>query len=332
VIEFSVVIPLYNEAGNVARLVGELVESLPERDFEMVLVDDGSIDGTAAELATAAEREPRVRVVYLTRNFGQTAALAAGLAEARAETIVTMDGDLQNDPSDIPELLEKLDEGFDVVSGWRRERTGSFVARRLPSRIANWMISLIVGGRVHDNGCGLKAYRREFLEQLQLYGEGHRILLAQAVELGARIAEVEVADRARSYGASKYGISRTYKVLLDLLALKFLSSYAFKPIRVFGGIGFIFLTASFLLGAGLIVWRLLGEGFIIQTPLLLVAAVLFIVGVFLVLQGLLAELTVRLYHEVHGGPIYRTRVPVPRSAADRSGENQPDRDPSDGER
>lgn len=308
--DFSVVIPMYNEAGNVARLVEELVVSISDYDFEVVIVDDGSRDNTAAELAAVAEREPRVRVVYLTTNCGQTAALAAGLAEASAETIVTMDGDLQNDPSDIPALVRKLDEGYDVVSGWRRERTGSFVARRLPSRIANWIIGRVVGGGVHDNGCGLKAYRRELLEQLQLYGDGHRILMAQAVGLGARIAEVAVSDRERLYGESKYGLSRVYKVLLDLLALKFLSSYGFKPIRVFGGIGFIFLMASLILGLGLIVWRLLGGGFIIQTPLLLVAAVLFIVGVFLVLQGLLAELTVRLYHEVHGGPIYRKKTAV----------------------
>ncbi len=306
--DFSVIIPMYNEAGNVARLVEELVMSISDYDFEVVIVDDGSRDNTEAELAAVAEREPRVRVVYLTTNCGQTAALAAGLAEASAETIVTMDGDLQNDPSDIPALVRKLDEGYDVVSGWRRERTGSFVARRLPSRIANWIIGRVVGGGVHDNGCGLKAYRRELLEQLQLYGDGHRILMAQAVGLGARIAEVAVSDRERLYGESKYGLSRVYKVLLDLLALKFLSSYGFKPIRVFGGIGFIFLMASLILGLGLIVWRLLGGGFIIQTPLLLVAAVLFIVGVFLVLQGLLAELTVRLYHEVHGGPIYRKKA------------------------
>lgn len=308
--DFSVVIPMYNEVGNVARLVEELVESISEYEFEVVLVDDGSKDGTAAELAAVAEGEPRVRVVYLTTNFGQTAALAAGLAEAGADTIVTMDGDLQNDPADIPALLRKLDEGYDVVSGWRRERTGSFVARRLPSRIANWIIGRVISGGVHDNGCGLKAYRRELLEQLQLYGDGHRILMAQAVGLGARIAEVPVSDRERLHGSSKYGLSRIYRVLLDLLALKFLSSYGFKPIRVFGGIGLIFLMASVVLGSGLIVWRLLGGGFIIQTPLLLVAAVLFIVGVFLVLQGLLAELTVRLYQEVHGGPIYRKKSAV----------------------
>lgn len=325
--DFSVVVPLYNEAGNVARLVAELVESLSERDFEIVLVDDGSDDDTASELAKVAEHESRVRVVYLTRNFGQTAALAAGLAEATAETIVTMDGDLQNDPSDIPALLEKLLEGFDVVSGWRQDRSGSFVARRLPSRVANWFISLVVGGGVHDNGCALKAYQREFLEQLQLYGDGHRILMAQAVGLGAKIAEVRVSDRPRSYGESKYGLSRIYRVLLDLLALKFLSSYAFKPIRVFGGAGLLFLFAASALTVGLGIWRLQSGESIIRTPLLQLAVVLVIVGFLLVLQGLLAELVVRLYHEVHGGPIYRKRSERRRGPGS---EDQTDRGPGCG--
>ena len=283
---------------NIWRLVGEVSESLANYDFELIIVDDGSDDGSVTELSNVAENESRVVAVYLATNFGQTAALAAGLAEAKSETIVTMDGDLQNDPSDIPLLLSRLEEGYDVVSGWRKSRTGSFILRRLPSRIANWLIGLAVGGGVHDNGCGLKAYRRALLDQLQLYGAG------------ARIAEVVVRDRERRFGESKYGLSRIYKVLLDLLALKFLSSYTFKPIRVFGGIGLMFLFASFVLGIGLIVWRLLGGGFIIQTPLLLVAAVLFIVGVFLVLQGLLAELTVRLYQEIHGGPIYRKNIRI----------------------
>ena len=308
--DLSVIVPVYNEAGNIGRLVGEVSESLANYDFELIIVDDGSDDGSVTELSNVAENESRVVAVYLATNFGQTAALAAGLAEAKSETIVTMDGDLQNDPSDIPLLLSRLEEGYDVVSGWRKSRTGSFILRRLPSRIANWLIGLAVGGGVHDNGCGLKAYRRALLDQLQLYGDGHRILMAQAVGAGARIAEVVVRDRERRFGESKYGLSRIYKVLLDLLALKFLSSYTFKPIRVFGGIGLMFLFASFVLGIGLIVWRLLGGGFIIQTPLLLVAAVLFIVGVFLVLQGLLAELTVRLYQEIHGGPIYRKNIRI----------------------
>ena len=303
----AVVVPMFNEAGNVQKLVAELMAALTGYEFEIVLVDDGSTDGTADEIESVAE-DPRVRAVYLATNFGQSAALAAGVAATDVDTIVTVDGDLHNDPADIPKLLKKLDEGFDIVSGWRRDRKGSLVARRLPSRIANWIINIIVGGGIHDNGCGLKAYRRELLEQLQLYGEGHRIILAQAVGLGASIAEVDVADRERVYGKSKYGLSRSYKVLLDLLALKFLSSYAFKPIRVFGGIGMLFLLISFALGVGLIVWRLLGGGYLIQTPLVLVAAGLFIVGVMLVLQGLLAELTVRLYKEVHGGPVYRVRT------------------------
>jgi glycosyltransferase involved in cell wall biosynthesis len=305
--DLSVVVPVYNEAGNLTVLCREIEQALAGRMFEIVFVDDGSTDGSGAELEALAEGSKHVRVVQLARNFGQSAALAAGFGEARADVIVTIDGDRQNDPADIPALLAKLDEGYEVVSGWRRERTGSLLLRRIPSRVANWLIGRLMGASVRDNGSGLKVYRRELLEHVRLYGEGHRIILAQAHQLGASIAEIPISDRPRARGKSKYGLSRTYKVLLDLIALKFLASYAFKPIRVFGGVGLSLIVSSFGIALGLLIWRLVGGGFLIQTPLLLLAAVLLIVGVQLVLMGLLAELIVRLYHETKGAPTYRVR-------------------------
>ncbi len=304
----SIVIPLFNEAGNVARLVAEVAEAMDDLEFELILVEDGSTDGTRERIEEASQADARVRAVYLAANFGQSAALVAGFERSTGQVVVTMDGDLQNDPADIPRLLQRLDEGYDVVAGWRVDRKGSLVLRRLPSIVANWIVGWVLGGGVHDNGCGLKAFRREILDRVRLYGEGHRILLAQAAQLGARMAEVRVNDRERTYGQSKYGVSRTYKVILDLLALRFLSSFAVKPIHVFGGIGLLLLLAAVGTGIGLIVWRLAGGGYIIQTPLLLLASVMFIVGMLLVLMGLQAELIVRLYHDMHGGPVYHERL------------------------
>lgn len=303
----SVVVPVCNEAGNVAPLYDEIAAALSGREFEVIYVDDGSTDGTDRALEELARRAERVRVVQLARNFGQSAALAAGVAESTADVIVTIDGDRQNHPADMPRLLAKLDEGYDVVSGWRTERRASLALRRVPSWVANWLVDRVMGTGVHDNGCGLKVYRRELFEQIRLYGEGHRIILAQAAQLGARIAEVPVRDRPRVYGRSKYGLSRTYKLLLDLLALRFLSSYAAKPMRVFGGVGFFFILVAVAIAFGLLIWRLVGGGFIITTPLLLLSAVLLIVGLLLVLQGLLAELIVRLNQEIAHAPPYRVR-------------------------
>jgi len=231
----SVVVPACNEAENVAPLFEEIAAALRGREFEVIYVDDGSTDGTDRALEALARRAPPVRVIQLARNFGQSAALAAGVAEAVGDVIVTIDGDRQNDPADVPRLLAKLDEGYDAVSGWRTERRASLAWRRFPSWVANGLVDRVMGTGVHDNGCGLKVYRRELFEQIRLYGEGHRIILAQAAQLGARIAEVPVRDRPRVYGRSKYGLSRTYKLLLDLLALRFLSSHAAKPMRVSGG-------------------------------------------------------------------------------------------------
>lgn len=305
--KISIVIPVFNEVGSIASLCNEIDAALDGWDYETIFVDDGSTDATADVLAGIAGSKSHVSAIVLAANFGQSAALAAGIAEAVGDIIVTMDGDGQNDPADIPALLRKLDDGYEVVSGWRRRRVEPLLRRRIPSMAANRLIDMLMGAGVHDNGCGLKAYRRELLQELKIYGEGHRIVLAQAAQLGGRIAEVEVNDRPRVHGKSKYGLSRTYKVALDLLALKFLSSYAFNPIRVFGGFGLVCIAAAFALALGLLVWRFTSGGYIIQTPLLLLSAVLLLMGLFLLLMGLLAELVVRVYNEIHGGPVYRVR-------------------------
>ena len=305
--DISVVVPLYDEAGNVAPLWDELRTALSDRRFEVIFVDDGSPESTWREVAVLADANAPVRAIQLARNYGQAAALAAGVVDARAPVVVTIDGDGQNDPKDIPALLDRLNEGYEVVTGWRQARQGALLTRRLPSWTANWLIGRVMGGRLHDHGCGLKAIRRELFADIQLYGEGHRIFLAQAIQLGATIAEVPVTDRPRHRGRSKYGLGRTWRVLLDLLALRFLASYAVKPIHVFGGFGFAFILAAVGIALGLFIWRLLGGGFIIQTPLTLLAAVLLIVGIQLVLLGLLAELLVRLYQQAGGTPVYRVR-------------------------
>ncbi len=310
--DVSVIVPVYNEAGNVDPLWEELRIALEGRRFEVIFVDDGSTDETWGEIAAVAEGHAPVRALQLARNYGQSAALAAGVVDARAPVVVTIDGDGQNDPKDIPTLLDRLDDGYEIVTGWRKERYGALLTRRWPSWIANWLIGRVMGGRLHDHGCGLKAICRELFDDIQIYGEGHRIFLAQAIQLGATIAEVTVTDRPRRHGRSNYGLGRTWRVLLDLLALRFLASYAVKPIHVFGGVGFAFILSAIGIALGLFIWRLVGGGFIIQTPLTLLAAVLLIVGIQLVLLGLLAELLVRLYQQTGGIPVYRVR----RSAGD----------------
>ena len=305
--EVSVVVPLYDEAGNVKPLWDELRTALADRPFEVIFVDDGSPESTWNEIATLAADHESVRAIQLARNYGQSAALAAGVAETRARVIVTIDGDGQNDPKHIPAFLDRLNDGYEIVTGWRQERHGSLLTRRWPSWLANRLIGRVMGGRLHDHGCGLKAIRREIFDDIQLYGEGHRIFLAQAIQLGATIVEVPVTDRPRLHGRSKYGLGRTWRVLLDLLALRFLASYAVKPIHVFGGLGFAFILSAIGIALGLFIWRLSGGGYIIQTPLTLLAAVLLIVGLQFVLLGLLAELLVRLYQQAGGAPIYRVR-------------------------
>ncbi len=310
-IDVSVVIPVRDEEDNVERLLQALKAALDGlgREYEAIIVDDGSQDATWATLSTAATREPWLRVVRLRRNYGQTAAMAAGFDHARGRVIVPMDGDLQNDPADIGLLLEKIDEGYDVVSGWRKDRQDGFM-RRLPSRVANWLIGRVTGVRLHDYGCTLKAYRAEIVDETRLYGEMHRFLPALAHMAGARIAEVPVRHHPRTAGRSKYGIGRTFKVLLDLLTVKFLSVWSTKPSYVFGGTGVVLCSAGTLFVFWTAYQRLANGVYVYRQPSLVVGVFLFTIGLNLVLLGLLAELIVRTYHESQNKPVYLVRERV----------------------
>jgi len=304
-VTISVVIPVYNEEPNVVELHDRLAGVLGA-EAEFIFVDDGSTDGTHARLAELAMLDPRMRVICFRRNFGQTAALAAGIDHARGELIVPMDGDLQNDPRDIPRLLAKLDEGYDVVSGWRRKRQDP-LHRRIPSQEANRLISAISGVRLHDYGCSLKAYRRDVLADVRLYGEMHRFVPIYASWQGARVAEIPVDHHPRTRGKSNYGIERTFKVVLDLIVVKFLSSYSTKPIYVFGGFGMLSLTLAFLLGCVTLYLKLAHIRDFVATPLPLLVAMLALVGFLAILMGLVAELMVRTYYESQGKRTYIVR-------------------------
>jgi glycosyltransferase involved in cell wall biosynthesis len=305
-IRYSVIVPVYNEEPNVDELYTRLAGVLTGSDTEFLFVDDGSTDGTYRRLRAITQRDPRLRVVRFRRNFGQTAALSAGIDHARGEIIIPMDGDLQNDPQDIPRLLEKLAEGYDVVSGWRVDRQDAF-HRRLPSMIANRLISWLSGVRLHDYGCSLKAYRRRVLQDVRLYGEMHRFVPIYASWQGARVTELPVAHYARTRGRSNYGIERTLKVVLDLIVVKFLSSYATKPIYIFGGFGLASLLLSLLSFALMVYYKLTGAKDFVQTPLPLVVVMFLLVGCLSVLLGLVAELTVRTYYESQGKRTYTLR-------------------------
>jgi glycosyltransferase involved in cell wall biosynthesis len=300
--DISVVIPLYNEEANVGPLLDELFAALTAlgRSFEVICVDDGSRDGTFAALSAYAAREGGLRVIRFRRNFGQTAAMSAGIEAARGQVIVPMDGDLQNDPADIGKLVARLDRGFDVVSGWRKERRDVEFGRKLPSRIANKLISSLSGVPLHDYGCSLKAYRRDVLSGVKLYGEMHRFIPIYASWQGARVTEMVVNHRPRRAGTSKYGLWRTIHVVLDLLVVKFLASYATKPIYVFGGFGML----SILAAVGAFLWalyyKLRGLKDFVATPLPLVTVMFTLVGALSLLMGLLAELVIRTYYESQG--------------------------------
>jgi glycosyltransferase involved in cell wall biosynthesis len=276
------------------------------RTAEVIYVDDGSTDASLEVLRGLARLDPRVRVIALRRNYGQTAAMAAGIDAARGDVLIPMDADLQNDPADIERLLAKLGEGFDVVSGWRKERQDKMVTRKIPSAIANWLISVIGGVKLHDYGCSLKAYRREFLKEVKLYGEMHRFIPIYASWVGARVTEIPVRHHPRTMGKSKYGLSRTFKVMLDLMTIKFMASYHTKPIYVFGLFGFGSFFLSFVAGAWALLRKLEGESFI-RNPLLGIAVVMFAVGLQFILMGLLAEMLVRTYHESQAKAIYAVR-------------------------
>jgi len=304
--ELSVVIPVYNEEENVEPLFREIKGILASlgKSFEIIAVDDGSKDGTFPVLSRLHCAESSLKVVRLKRNFGQTAALAAGLAHADGDIVVLMDGDLQNDPADIPALLAKLDEGNDLVAGWRYNRRDSFFNRRLPSMIANRLISWMTTVKLHDYGCTLKAMRKDVAKGLRLYGEMHRFIPAIAYERGAQVTELKVNHRPRAHGTSKYGISRTLRVILDLLTVKFLSSYSTRPAHIFGPIGVISGLIGFALALYLTVQKLFYDLDIGSRPLLLLAVLLIFIGFQFVTMGLLGEMLARAYHESQDRPVY----------------------------
>ncbi len=321
--ELSVVIPVRNEAANVEPLYRELTDTLERwgRRYELLFIDDGSTDETFDLLARIQATDPRVRVIRFRRNFGQTAAFAAGFAYARGRVIATSDGDLQNDPRDLPAMIDVLDRGHDIVCGWRRHRQDSFLTRRVPSMIANALISMATGVRLHDYGCSLKVFRAEVVKPLKLYGELHRFIPAIASEMGVKIAEVEVNHRRRRHGRSKYGLSRAVRVVLDLVTVKFLLSYSTRPLQIFGLIGIAMGTIGLAITGYLAYLRLFAFQSIADRPLLLLGILLIFTGVQLVTLGLLAEMQARTYHESQNKPTYAIRE-IRESAAARELERE----------
>lgn len=309
VVELSVVIPVRNEAASLIELHRELTDTLTrwERSYELILIDDGSTDNSFEIMARIQAMDPRVRVIRFRRNFGQTAAFAAGFDYARGRLIATSDGDLQNDPADLPAMVDRIDQGSDIVCGWRRDRKDALISRRLPSTLANGLISLVTGVHLHDYGCSLKVFRAEIVKGMRLYGEMHRFLPAIASEQTSSIVEMAVHHRPRKYGQSKYGIGRTTRVMLDLLTVKFLLSYSTRPLQFFGLIGGV----VGLLGAAISGWlayqRLIGAESLSNRPLLLLGILLIVTGVQLVTIGLVAEIQARTYHESQGKPTYVIR-------------------------
>lgn len=317
--DLSIVVPVYNENESLRLLhqaVSEAVSPLG-MDWEVVLVDDGSRDNSALILEELAQIDPiHVRVVELRRNFGQTAAIAAGIDHSDGNIVVLMDADLQNDPADIPAMLEQIAAGYDVVSGWRKVRQDNF-SRRLPSQIANRLISWATGVKLHDYGCTLKAYRREVITGIRLYGEMHRFIPAFASSYGARIIELPVNHHPRRFGKAKYGLERTFKVILDLVTVKFLNSYANKPIYLFGGAGIALILISLAVLLYLFIRRVFFEISVLSSPFFQMSTMIFIMGFQSILMGLIAELLVRTYHESQGKPIYTVRKVIKTASDER---------------
>ena len=312
-LDLSVILPVYNEEESIPLLLEELIPVLDKMgiSFEVICIDDGSRDNSFAELKKLRQADDRVRVVRFRRNFGQTAAFAAGFDRARGDVVITMDADLQNDPADIPNLLQKMDEGFDVVSGWRvkrwQEGVKSFITRKIPSATANWLISTSTGVHLHDYGCSLKAYRNDVVKAIDLYGDMHRFIPAVASWYGVEVAEVPVSYRSRQFGTSKYGAGRIFRVLLDLMTVRFLLSYATRPIRIFGAWGLISLGLGFAIGVYLTFAKFMYQIDLADRPMLLLAVLLVLVGIQLISMGLISELMVRVYHESQGKKIYTVR-------------------------
>jgi len=308
----SFVIPVFNEAGNLEELHRELAAAVRrlERPCEIIFIDDGSTDSSWPTLTAIQKRDPQVKLIRLRKNFGQTAALVAGFDYASGEIIISLDADLQNDPADVPLLISKIEQGHDLVSGWRKDRHDRFLTRRVPSAIANWLISRVTRVKLHDYGCTLKAFRRDVVKNIHLYGELHRFIPAIASNMGVSIAEVEVNHRARRHGKSKYNIMRFTRVILDTLTVKFLLSYSTRPLQIFGMVGMGSATLGFLIGLWLSYQRLVLKLSVANRPLLLLAVLLIVIGIQFVTLGLLAEIMVRAYHESSGKAIYFIREVV----------------------
>ena len=309
--KISIVIPVYNEVENLPLLhpkIHEALDTLPGLDWEIVLVDDGSNDGSQEVLEQLAHDDPEhTLVIEFRRNFGQTAAIAAGIDHANGNVIILMDADLQNDPADIPLMLEKIEQGYDVVSGWRVNRQDTFVTRTFPSRIANWLISTVTGVHLHDYGCTLKAYRREVITGFRLYGEMHRFIPAYAHSVGAKMIEIPVRHHPRRFGKTNYGLTRTLKVVLDLLTVKFLLSYANKPIYLFGGVGISMMLGSAITLLALMIRKIITSESVTRSPYFQIGVMFLILGFQSILMGLIAEMLVRTYHESQRKPTYTVR-------------------------
>lgn len=304
--DISIVVPFLNERENLPQLYDEVCLALRPlgKSFEIIFVDDGSSDGSTEWLVELSKRDPNVKLVQFTRNFGQTAAMSAGFEHAQGRIYIAMDADNQNDPADIPAMLKKLEEGCDVVSGWRKNRKDRTLSRKLPSKVANWLISRMTGVYLHDYGCSLKAYRAEYVDMFHLYGEMHRFIPAYASMVGAKVVEMPVNHRARTRGVSKYGLTRIFKVVMDLMTVNFLLRYATKPSYLFGGTGALLCIGGVLSATEVVIEKLWIGTFAHNNPFLLLAVFLFSLGVQLLLMGLLAEVIVRTYHESQHKPIY----------------------------
>lgn len=307
--KISIILPLYNEEENIELQYKNITENLKNTKliYEIIFVDDGSTDNSVSILKNIARKDPRLKIIEFRRNFGQTAAMAAGIDHSSGDIIIFMDSDLQNDAKDIPMLVDKINEGYDVVSGWRKERKDKFFSRKLPSRIANRLIARVSGVRLHDLGCSLKAYRGEVLREVKLYGEMHRFIPIHASWVGARITEIPVTHHPRQFGTSKYGIKRTFKVLLDLITVKFLGSYSTKPIYIFGGFGFFLMVLSFFSFAGVIFMKFYNNLSMNRNPLLFLTVMLVIMSIIFIMLGILAEILIRIYHESQDKPPYKVR-------------------------
>lgn len=319
-IDVSFVIPVYNEEENLPDFYRELTaagEKLPG-SCEIIFIDDGSGDGSFPALRKIQAADPKVKIIRLRKNFGQTAALAAGFDRSRGEIIITLDADLQNDPADVPLLVAKMNEGFDIVSGWRVKRKDKFVSRRLPSKAANWIISRITKVKLHDYGCTLKAFRRDVVKNIKLYGEMHRFIPAIASTMGVAIAEVPVNHRPRIHGKSKYNITKSVRVALDLLTVKFLLSYSTRPLQIFGLFGLLAGLMGGILGGILSYQRLILKQGIANRPLLLLSVLLIVIGIQFITMGLLGEIMVRIYHEAVEKHIYAVREVIDSDSEDKN--------------